>query len=116
MSDRHDRINSLIHELAATFVEHEANTDPLITVTHVQSSPDYRRATVFVTTIPETKEDDALIFLNRHAGEFRAFLKKRSSFKIIPHIEFAIDRGERHRQNIDRISSELRGKEGTETE
>lgn len=105
--DRHERVESLIREMAATYIRNEANTDPMITVTHVSTSPDYRRVTVFVTTIPETKEEDALVFLHRHAGEFRGYVKKKSSLKIIPHIEFAIDRGERHRQHIDRIARDI---------
>lgn len=103
MSERHQRVESLIRELAATFIENEANSDPLITVTQVSTSPDYRRATVYVTTIPETKEAEALIFLKRHAGDFRGYIKKKSALKTIPHIEFAIDYGERHRQHIDDI-------------
>ncbi|KXK00345.1 MAG: Ribosome-binding factor A [Parcubacteria bacterium OLB19] len=47
MYDRHQRVESLIRELVAAFIQQEANTDPLITVTRVTSSPDYRRMTVF---------------------------------------------------------------------
>lgn len=107
MSERHERVESLIRELAAAFIQSEANSDPLITVTHVATSPDYRRVTVYVTTIPSTKEEQALIFLKRNAGEFRRYVKQKSSLKIIPHIEFAIDHGERHRQHIDDIARDL---------
>lgn len=105
--DRHDRVSSLISELAAEFIQNEANTDPLITVTRTSVSNDYKRVTVHVTTIPNDREEDALLFLKRHAGAFRAFLKKKSNLKFIPHIEFAIDAGERHRQHIDDIAKEI---------
>lgn len=107
MSERHERVASLIRELAATFIQNEANSDPLITVTHVSTSPDYRRVTIFVTTIPDTKEEAALIFLQRNGGELRRFIKQKSSLKVIPHIDFAIDRGERHRQHIDDIVRDI---------
>ena len=106
---RHLRVESLIRELVAGFIQHEANTDPLITVTHVTTSPDYRRITVFFTTIPEGKEKEAaaLAFLMRSGGELRGYIKKKSNLKIIPFIEFAVDYGERHRQHIDEIAREI---------
>lgn len=107
MSDRHARITSLIQELAATFVQQEANTDPLITITSVNTSPDQRYVTIFFTTIPETKQEDALVFLKRSASDFRAYLKSHAKLKAIPHIEFAIDYGERHRQHIDDVMRDL---------
>lgn len=107
MFDRHQRVESLIRELVASYIQHEANTDPLITVTRVSSSPDYRRMTVFFTTIPEGKEEDAMIFLKRTGGDLRSYVKKKSNLKIIPFLEFSVDYGERHRQNIDEIAREI---------
>ncbi|MBP9836868.1 MAG: ribosome-binding factor A [Candidatus Pacebacteria bacterium] len=110
MYDRHQRVESLIRELVAAFIQQEANTDPLITVTRITSSPDYRRMTVFFTTIPEGKEDNAIAFLKRTGGELRSYVKKKSNLKIIPFLEFSVDYGERHRQNIDEIAREIENK------
>lgn len=107
MSERHIRVVSLLHELVANFIQTEANTNPLITVTNVTTSPDYRNVTIFITTIPEGKEADALIFLKRHGGAMRQFIKKKSNLKIIPNLEFMVDAGERHRQHIDDITNEI---------
>lgn len=111
MHDRHDRVVSLLKEHAATFIRQEANTDPLITVTNASISPDYKRITIFVTTIPDTKEAEALVFLKRYSSEFRQYVKKHSNLKIIPHVEFEIDYGERHRQHIDEIAREVKPKD-----
>ncbi len=112
MSDRHLRVESLIRELVASYIQKEANTDPLITVTRVTSSPDYRKMTVFFTTIPDGREEDAMIFLKRYGSDLRHYIKKKSNLKIIPFLEFSVDYGERHRQNIDEISREIaEGKE-----
>lgn len=105
--DRHDRITTIIAETAAIFIREEANSNPLITVTHVTISPDYRKATIAFTTIPEDKQDNALIFLKRNAGEFRHYLKKHAKLKYIPHVEFAIDYGERHRQHMDDVVRDI---------
>ena len=106
-ADRHERVVSLIHELAATFIQQEANTDPMITLTKVTTSPDYRQCTIHFTTSPEGREEDALVFLTRYAGELRRFIMKKSDLKIIPHISFAVDAGERQRQHIDDIARDI---------
>lgn len=107
MSERHNRVVSLIHELVATFIRNEANADPMITVTAITLSPDYRQATIHFTTIPEGREQDALVFLKRGASELRHTIMKKSDLKIIPFLSFAIDLGERHRQHIDTLTNEI---------
>lgn len=94
-------------ELAATFIQHEANSDPLITVTSVDVSPDMRRAIIFVTTIPDGRESDALIFLKRNATNMRNYFKQKARLKYIPHLEFMVDAGERHRQHMDELVREI---------
>lgn len=79
----------------------------MITVTNVTTSPDYRRITVYFTTIPDGREEDALAFLKRSGGEMRGYIKRNSNLKIIPFIEFSVDYGERHRQHIDEIAKEI---------
>lgn len=104
MNDRHQRVESLLRELVAEFIRNEANPNPLITITRVTASPDCRNATVFFTTIPEDREQDALIFMKRSAGNLRTAIKKHSRLKTIPHFIFLIDQNERIRQFTDGIS------------
>lgn len=113
MLDRHIRLTALIKELAATFIQQEANTDPMITVTNVDISPDQRRAIIFVTTIPDGREEDALVFLKRNGTELRNYLKRKARIKHIPHIEFMVDAGERHRQHMDELVREIETKDKT---
>jgi len=107
MSDRHIKVVLLIQELAAKFIQHEANTDPLITVTSANASPDFKNVTIFITTIPDGKEEDALVFLKRSGKDMRGYIKERTNLKVIPHIDFAVDYGERHRQHIDTIVRDI---------
>jgi len=107
MEDRHIKVATLLTELAAKFVRNEANSDPLITVTRSNVSKDYKNATVFFTTIPAEREADALVFLKRSGGEMRRFVMKHMRIKHIPHIDFMIDYGERHRQHTDEVFTEM---------
>lgn len=107
MKDRRTTIAGIVQELAATFIRNEANSDPMITVTNVDLSTDCKRAIIFVTTIPDGREADAVIFLKRHATDLRNFLKSKSKIGHIPHLEFMIDAGEKHRQHIDELSRQI---------
>lgn len=105
--DRHDRVRSLMSELVASFIREEANADPLITITRLDIAPNYRNVTVFFTTIPESGENNALIFLKRKGGELRGYVMKHSNLKVVPYFTFEIDYGERNRQRIDEITGEV---------
>ena len=105
--DRHTKRAGLLKELAATFIRNEANSNPMITVTNVDLSPDMRRMIIFVTTIPDGREKDAVIFLKRNATEMRNYFKKHARIKNIPHLEFMVDAGEKHRQHMDELVSQI---------
>jgi ribosome-binding factor A len=110
-SDKHVRFAGIITELAARFIQSEANTDPLITVTRIDLSKDWKRVIVFVTTIPDGREGDAMIFLKRNASNMRQYFKKHGRMKHIPHLEFMYDAGEKHRQHMDQLVKELKVEE-----
>lgn len=107
MSERQAKVGNLLKEHVATFVLHEANTNPMITITRVDLSPDLKRAIVFFTTIPDGREADALVFLKRSGSHLRKFIKQKARMKRIPHFDFMVDAGERHRQNIDEVFQQI---------
>ena len=103
MSERNEKVANLIKELSAQFLERESNRTSLITITNATCSPDLKRATVFITVLPESKEDDALEWSKRMRGELREYLKKNMQTKVVPFLDIEIDRGEKHRQKIDEL-------------
>ena len=106
MSERNEKIAQMVKELSASFLGRENNKTSLITVTSCNTSPDLKKATVFITVLPENKEHDALEFAKRKRPELREFLKKNMATKIIPFIDIEIDRGEKNRQKIDELLRE----------
>ena len=105
--DKHERVRSLLMAVVAQFIREEANSDPLITVTNVVVAENFRTVKVLFTTIPDGKEPDVLIFLTRKASELRSYVKKHARLKYIPHIDFEIDYGERHRQHMDEVVKKI---------
>ena len=101
--ERREKLANLIKELGAQFLERESNNTSLITVTSCSVSPDLKRATIFITVLPDDKEAAALEFVKRKRGALREYLKKKMKIKIIPFIDTQIDLGEKNRQKIDEL-------------
>ncbi len=101
--NRNEKVANLIRELAASFLVKEDNRTSLITITSTTVSPDLKRATVYMTVLPEAKEKLALEFVKRKRGELREFLKKNMTTKVVPFLDVAIDLGEKNRQKIDEL-------------
>ena len=103
MTQRNEKVANSLKEFAANFLGRENNKTSLITVTSATVSPDLKRATIFITVFPISKEASALLFVKRKLGELREFLKKNMPIKIIPFLDVAIDQGEKNRQKIDEL-------------
>ncbi len=106
MIERKERVANLIKELAAAFLNRENNKTSLITVTSATASPDLKKATIYITVLPVTKEHDALEFVKRKRGELRTYIKKNLQMKTIPFIDIMLDLGEKNRQKIDELLRE----------
>ena len=103
MIQRNEKVANFIKELSANFLGRENNRTSLLTVTSCTTSPDMKKATVFITVLPESKEHDALDFVKRKRGELREYLKENMKTKVVPFIDIEIDLGEKNRQKIDEL-------------
>lgn len=100
---RQGKAANLIKELIAEFLGRENNRTSLITVTGCSISPDFKRANIFITVLPDSKEAAVLDFVKRKRSEMREYLKEKMSTKSIPFLDIDIDKGERNRQKIDEL-------------
>ena len=101
---KRNRIEEVLHRLAAQFIVEESSTGSLITVTRVEISPSGKEAKIFFTTLPETQQETALKFLERKTAEFKLYVRDHSRINFVPHTTFCIDYGERNRQRLDTLS------------
>jgi len=106
MAQRNEKVANFIKERAALFFGRTQNNTSLITVTRANCSPDLKRATVFITVLPITKEEEALDFCRRQLSELREFLKENMETKVVPFLDIEIDLGEKNRQKIDELLRE----------
>ncbi|MAF59814.1 MAG: ribosome-binding factor A [Candidatus Pacebacteria bacterium] len=106
MTDRKDKTEALIRELAAEFLSREANRTSMITVTGARLTKNKRHATVSLSVLPEEAEEQVIHFARRKRSEFKEYLKKRLSASRIPFVDFEIDQGEKNRRRIEELSNE----------
>ena len=96
-------MRQLLREIVANFFARESGLRSLITVTDVTISPDFKRATVYITTIPTSEEERALEFAKRKRTDLREYIATHAKMKTLPVFEVRIDEGERNRQKIDSL-------------
>ncbi|MEO8638215.1 MAG: ribosome-binding factor A [Candidatus Taylorbacteria bacterium] len=105
MEIRDQKIKHAISELAAKFIQEESSGASLVTVTDVRVTNDGKNALILFTALPEEKMKTVELFLKRKRGDFQEYVRLHSRIGRIPFFDFAIDLGEKNRQNIDRISN-----------
>jgi len=102
MSIHKEKLAEAIQRFAAQFLSEEANQPPLITVMRCEVSNDLKSAIIFVTILPNDKEEQTLSFLRRKRSDMRRYIQGHVSSRI-PTIDILLDEGEKHRQRIDEL-------------
>lgn len=105
--ERREKVANFIKELTASYLARAQNGTALITVTAANCSADLKRATIFITVLPESKETETLAFVKKERSEIHELLKQKMATKNVPFVDFQIDQGEKNRQKIDEL---LQGK------
>lgn len=100
---RQTQISLQVLAIAQDFFQRESSGASMITVTRAEVSADMQHGTIFITVLPESKEDAAINFAKRMRSELRHYVMKRLPVKVIPFFEVEIDYGEKNRLHIDDI-------------
>ncbi len=102
-SQRQLQVEQQILGITQDFFQRESSGASMITVTRTEISRDMRHGTIFITVLPENKEDAAINFAKRMRSELRHFVMKRLPVKVIPFFEVEIDYGEKNRLHVDEL-------------
>lgn len=102
-----EKLQEAIQHAMAEYISRESNRRSLITVTRVEVSESANDAICYITVLPESAEPVALDFLKRQRTEARTYALKHAKIGRVPFLDFRIDIGEKHRQRLDQISSEI---------
>lgn len=103
LSERQVKISLEIRSIAQDFFQRESSGLSLITVTKANISKDLKNTDIYITVLPESREDQALNFAKRMRTDLRTELKHKLRIRTIPTVEIKIDKGELARQKMDDI-------------
>lgn len=106
MSLRDEKLNEALREAAAEFLVREAGHQSLVTVTRAQVADGGKTGTIYLSVLPESEENKAVAFANRHRSEFAKFFASHVRGARMPHVEFMVDVGDKNRRRIEEISEE----------
>ncbi len=114
MAHRVERVNSLIRQEIGELLQRQVKDPRLsnfIAVTEVSTSPDLKRAKVFVSCLDsEGKKQETLDALASASGFFRNELFKRLRLRHTPELSFqwddSIERGSHLLQLIDEVTTD----------
>lgn len=110
VSHRPGQVAETIRQVVAEALAQEVR-DPRIarvTVTGVQVSGDLGHARISVVTGEGVDAGRALDGLRRATGFLRSRVARVLSTRIVPELEFVLDRGAEHAQRIDALLASLR--------
>lgn len=116
MSRRTEQVNELLREELSELIGrqlHDPRLGGIITVTHVDVSPDLRRASAYVSVLGSDEERASTMTALEHARPFvRRELGKRVHLRTIPDVTFVSDRSMERAQamtDLMRKTAEERG-------
>jgi len=116
---RIEKINNLIREEIAEIADRtiEIPEGVLLTITRVQTSPDGHYATIFfsalgpgsiLTETSNMSQKTVQQILEKNVYGIQKELNRRLRMRPVPKITFAADRGEEHRETVERSLIEVK--------
>lgn len=102
-SERQLKIEQQVLGIAQDYFQRESSGASIMTITRTEVSKDMKNGTIFITVLPEDKEDAAINFAKRMRSELRRYVMKRLPIKVIPFFEVEIDYGEKNRLHVEEL-------------
>jgi len=103
-SRREVQVAQAVAEHAADFFARESSVAALITVTRADMSSDLKRATIYISVLPQSKEEEAIKFAKRARSDLHSYIRAHSFLHPTPVVDLEIDYGEKNRQRIDDLT------------
>jgi len=91
---------SIVREVIDKYISRNSGGQSLITITSMVQADKSNHMTVGVSVLPDNKAEAVIDFLKRNATEIRDEIKDKTRMGMIPYLQFELDRGEKHRQEI----------------
>jgi ribosome-binding factor A len=116
MKHRMLRVNEVVkRELSGILAREISFEGALVTINHVEVTPDLKNAHVFVSVLGSEKAENVMTRLEEHRVAFQAELARRVTMKFTPHLIFqhdeSIARGSRIVEILQQIDTDAKKNE-----
>ena len=106
---RISKVNALIAQLFSELLSREVGLplDILCTVSKVDTSPDLRYTTVFLSIYPENKVGSTLTLIRKKLPSIQKDLCRRLTLRIVPKISLVNDSTEKEAQEVETLLQQI---------
>jgi ribosome-binding factor A len=114
---RTDRLASQLLREVSEILQRKLSDPRLqwVTLTRAEVSPNMREAKMYIRTLERGEKEEHTMEALRHAAGFiRRELGQRLAWRVIPEVEFAMDKEAEQTENVLRIITELSNERSTE--
>ena len=109
MSQRTDKINSLIQEELSQIMAREIEfpQGTLVTIIDVDTAGDLKTAKVYISVLPFNHCGTAIETIKKNIGEIQRLLNRTLHMRFIPRLEFKIDSTEEEASHVDALLDKI---------
>jgi ribosome-binding factor A len=109
MNPRIKRVNQLIKEEVAKTLSKDIQTGGvLITVTRADTSPDLNQSKIYVSVMPETREEEIFALLRENIYDVQQQLNKRLNMRPVPRIRFLKEKKSKAAGRVEEILERIK--------
>src|SRR5690606_35672561 len=99
--DRSTRLADALRKVVSPLLQDSAPLGAIVTLTHLDTDERGMFARIYITVLPENKEEEVLLSLTEEIPHFRQSIAHTLDLRGVPEIKFIIDRGEKTRERIE---------------
>ena len=113
MNSRIPRVNQLIQEEVGLILlrEFDPPDGALVTVTRVDASGNLQEAKVYISVMPEARNEEVMLALGRGIYSIQQMLNKRLAMRPVPRIRWATETKTSQAQRIEELLEEVKKKQ-----
>ena len=112
MPNRIEKVNSLLeHEISKIIARDFGFTGSLVTLTHVDTSPNLIQTKAYISALPEEKTDHVIDVLNKGVYDVQKKINKMVNMRPVPKIVFVRDKEIAGAARVEELLEQLKKEE-----
>jgi len=113
MTNRIDKVNSLLEREIGKLLQNKTgfSNDVLVTLTHVEATPNLIEARVYISVFPDDKIDEVVRNLNKNVYDIQQRINRKLNMRPVPRIMFVKDMNISKALKVEELLEKLKKEE-----